>query len=105
MWTKEMEEEYERREAARKKREDIMNRAVEEATPGWDWRKKVGDETGSEGRFHDRIKTYDAKRIPRVSHHFWWFVHNVVAHPMIGVLPIKASFDFHDYTSKKINGV
>lgn len=36
-------------------------------------------------------------------HHFWWFVHNVICHPLIGLCPIKPFFDFHDYTSRKIN--
>lgn len=36
-------------------------------------------------------------------HGFWWFVHNCVAHPMIGLCPIKSFFEFHDYTSNKIN--
>ena len=52
------------------------------------------DESGSEERFRAR---------PR--HAIWWLIHNCVAHPMIGVLPIKATFDFHDYTSRKINGL
>lgn len=38
-----------------------------------------------------------------VEHHFWWFVHNCIAHPMIGVCPHEKTFAFHDYTSDKIN--
>src|SRR5690348_2106646 len=33
----------------------------------------------------------------KTQHHFWWFVHNCIAHPMIGLLPIKKTFSFHDY--------
>lgn len=36
-------------------------------------------------------------------HHFWWFVHNVICHPLIGICPIKPFFEFHDFTSRKIN--
>lgn len=68
-----------------------------------DYRSSIIDETGSADRFGERLRTYDAKKMPRVSHHFWWFVHNCVAHPLIGVAPVKPFFDFHDYTSKKIN--
>lgn len=39
----------------------------------------------------------------QTQHYFWWFVHNCIAHPMIGVIPIKTTFRFHDYTSDKIN--
>lgn len=49
-------------------------------------------ENGSQDR-------YDAR--PR--HRLWWLIHNCVAHPLIGILPYKPFFDFHDYTSAKIN--
>lgn len=39
----------------------------------------------------------------QTQHYFWWFVHNCIAHPMIGLVPIKTTFRFHDYTSDKIN--
>jgi hypothetical protein len=85
-------------------------------------------EDGSEDRFHERMQnwkegtpekvsvvepkveeTYSApkivRRIPLVQHYFWWMIHNLVAHPMIGLLPIKVSFRFHDWTSHKLNGL
>jgi len=55
------------------------------------------------GRFWWRIEKWKEKTGSAKEHHFWWFVHNCIAHPMIGVLPIKRTFDFHDYTSDKIN--
>lgn len=60
---------------------------------------------GSYGRFKERIKKFKDKHtdFPRVRHGFWWVMHNCVAHPIIGVLPVKKSFDFHDFTSDKIN--
>lgn len=57
----------------------------------------------AQGRFWWRIETWEAKKGSAAEHHFWWFVHNCVAHPLIGVLPVKSTFDFHDYTSDKIN--
>lgn len=43
------------------------------------------------------------KNIAVAEHHFWWFVHNCIAHPIIGLLPHKKTFAFHDYTSDKLN--
>ena len=40
---------------------------------------------------------------PVIEHHFWWLMHNWTAHFMIGLLPLKPFFDFHDWTSKKLN--
>lgn len=40
---------------------------------------------------------------PVIEHHFWWLVHNWLAHFMIGLIPIKVFFNFHDWTSKKLN--
>ena len=57
-------------------------------------------EDGSEGRYHKRVQAR-----PWASHTFWWVVHNNLAHALIGVLPIKPMFDFHDYTSRKMHGV
>ena len=100
-----------KRWAEEKKREAVAREMIgaptehEQSSSEWNWKRKVGDESGSEERFHERIKVYDARRTPRVSHHFWWFVHNCVAHPLIGMAPLKFAFDFHDWTSKKINGV
>lgn len=60
-------------------------------------------EDGSEERFRERIRQFKVKSMPLALHHAWWVVHNCVAHPLIGVAPIKPFFDFHDYTSRKIN--
>ena len=40
---------------------------------------------------------------PAIEHHFWWLTHNILAHTLIGLIPIKWFFDFHDWTSKKLN--
>jgi hypothetical protein len=62
------------------------------------------DEAGAEKRFKKRVNTFKKEDKPVYKHHFWWFVHNCVAHPLIGMLPNKTTFDFHDWSSKKING-
>jgi hypothetical protein len=61
-------------------------------------------ETGSKERFYGRIETFKRKGIPVARHHMWWLIHNCFAHPLIGIAPIKIFFEFHDYTSIKING-
>lgn len=61
------------------------------------------DETTSYQRFHNRIRLFRILKKSVVVHHFWWFVHNCVAHPLIGLVPIRVTFEFHDFTSRKIN--
>lgn len=57
----------------------------------------------SHGRFGWRIEKWKRETGWALPHHFWWVVHNCIAHPMIGVVPVRPTFAFHDYTSKKIN--
>lgn len=40
---------------------------------------------------------------PIVEHHLWWLLHNCITHVLIGLIPIKWFFSFHDWTSKKLN--
>lgn len=56
-------------------------------------------EDGSQQRFIDRR----AKQ-PWAAHTFWWALHNVVAHPLIGLVPIRMFFRFHDWTSRRMHG-
>lgn len=62
------------------------------------------DETGAGERFVKRIAVFKQEEKPVYKHHVWWLIHNCVAHPLIGIVPCKKTFDFHDWTSKKING-
>lgn len=55
-------------------------------------------ERGSEGRYAKR-KT----KVPWVQHTMWWVIHNCVSHPLIGVLPFRPFFRFHDWTSVKMH--
>lgn len=59
------------------------------------------------GRYQHRkiawfVKLQNWTWVPR--HYFWWFVHNSVVHPLLGILPVKPLFDLHDWTSKKLAG-
>jgi hypothetical protein len=56
-------------------------------------------EDGSGQRFAKR-----SAEVPWNTHMFWWFVHNSIAHPLIGFLPWKPFFQFHDWTSRKMHG-
>lgn len=42
-------------------------------------------------------------RVPPIKNRGAWVLHNVVAHVAIGVLPCKATFDFHDKTATAMN--
>jgi hypothetical protein len=60
---------------------------------------------GSAERFPKRIEKFKKanKRFPMLQHYFWWITHNCVTHFLIGILPIKPFFKFHDWTSVKLN--
>jgi len=60
-------------------------------------------ENGSALRYPARVRKHLDLYGTTAMHHYWWFVHNCVCHPLIGVFPIKPFFDFHDWTSRKIN--
>jgi len=62
-------------------------------------------ESSSYLRFYHRLGRFKArkKNFPRTRHAFWWLMHNCAAHIAIGLVPIKASFELHDWTSKKLN--
>lgn len=70
------------------------------------WRVRQVAMKTSAGRFKLRIQEHFVDKGKSVwLHHFWWVVHNAVAHPLIAVLPVAMwTFKFHDYTSDKING-
>lgn len=55
-------------------------------------------ENGSEKRYEKRIT-----KVPKLKHTFWWLVHNAVAHPLIGFVPRRFAFEFHDWTSRKLH--
>ena len=56
-------------------------------------------EDGSENRYDER-----RERQPAARHTFWWLLHNCVAHPLIGIVPKRFAFEFHDWTSRKLHG-
>jgi len=62
------------------------------------------NEAGAEARFEKRKEVFRQEAKPIYKHHAWWLIHNCVAHPLIGMFPCKKTFDFHDWTSIKING-
>lgn len=52
---------------------------------------------GAQLRYKER-----QKKISFIKLSPWWVLHNCVAHPLIGVLPFKPLFQFHDWTARKI---
>lgn len=63
-------------------------------------------EDGSKDRFAERLNIWieiQTVNFPKVRHYGWWVLHNCVAHPLMGILPINWFFEFHDWTSRKLN--
>lgn len=62
-------------------------------------------EDGSEKRFENRQTLWQkqTQHLPNIRHFGWWFLHNCVAHPIMGLLPFAFAFEFHDWTSRKLN--
>lgn len=60
---------------------------------------------GSAGRYGERLQAFqrDGAPLPWVRHYFFWLLHNLVAHPILGVLPSEKTVDFHDLTSAWLN--
>lgn len=92
--------------------EEVKEIQWKDPTVGEGWRRPTDEEMGkafaafdrpedgSQKRYADRV----AKR-PWLAHTFWWVVHNNIAHPLIGVLPVALAFRFHDWTSRKMHGI
>lgn len=60
-------------------------------------------EDGSEDRYKDRWALWEGMKLGAVRHYTWWLVHNLVAHPLIAVAPIRPAFRFHDWTSHRMH--
>lgn len=61
--------------------------------------------SGSQKRYWFRQLDWNdtGKSFPMVRHHFWWLLHNCVAHPLLGIWVSKHTVWFHDWTSKHLN--
>ena len=57
-------------------------------------------EDGSEERYDDALA-----RAPWLKHQFYWIIHNVIAHPLIGIFPHQIFFELHDWTSRKMHSL
>jgi hypothetical protein len=68
----------------------------------------IADEQGgSAERYRARIPKFedDGKPLPKLRHHALWMLHNLVAHPVLGVLPTEPAIEFHELTSMWLNHV
>ena len=62
-------------------------------------------EDGSHKRYiNDRslVKVFLRKR-GLIKHYLWWLFHNCIAHPLIGLIPIKVMFRLHDWSSHRMH--
>jgi hypothetical protein len=64
---------------------------------------ELDNEDGSAERFDARADQHVQTYGDRKRYFFWWVVHNCIAHPLIGVMPFRPFFEFHDWTSRRIN--
>jgi hypothetical protein len=66
---------------------------------------EVATARGSAYRYAKRQRrwTAEVRRWPRLRHHGWWLLHNVIAHPLVGVWPATPAIRFHDLTSRRLN--
>ena len=67
--------------------------------------REEAQELGSEGRYAKRIEKFQARgaRFPKLQHYMWWVIHNIGAHGLLAICPCRATFNFHDWTSIKLN--
>ncbi len=62
------------------------------------------DEDGSEDRYKARVpEVWKQTPMGKARHRMWWLLHNLVAHPLIGIFPLTPLFIFHDWTSRRLH--
>jgi|GEM_PF-2101231 len=59
----------------------------------------------SEGRFNVRRQRWRSseRRLADAQHFAWWWAHNCVAHPLLGIWPSALTVRLHDVTAKELN--
>ena len=64
--------------------------------------RRSASSTTSATRYRARIDLFlkDGEPHPRLRHHALWVLHNVVAHPLLGLSPNRYSADLHELTSQ-----
>jgi len=77
------------------------NGAAVHENAGW------AHDNGAHQRYKYRTVLYqtDGRKRPRLRHHFYWLLHNCVAHPILGVFINRHAVEFHELTSKWLNKV
>ncbi len=78
-------------------------RILEEGARVFEMLDEVDNEDGAEDRFYARAEQHVQRYGDRRRYYLWWVIHNCLAHPLIGILPFRPFFEFHDYTSRRIN--
>jgi hypothetical protein len=59
----------------------------------------------AEGRYRVRREAFQARQgaLGVLMHAGWWWAHNCVAHPILGLVPHRRSVWLHDWTSDHLN--
>lgn len=63
------------------------------------------DEDGSEDRFAVDTEAWQDEPAGKLRQYACWLFHNLVAHPLIGLLPFRPLFQLHDWTSHHMHPV
>jgi hypothetical protein len=59
----------------------------------------------TESRYISRAHNiWDTRRFGGIRYYFWWVIHNTVVHPVLGLVPCRLTFKWHDWASRKLNG-
>ena len=61
----------------------------------------------SEDRYEARRKLFegDGRPYPRLRHYGFWWLHNCVVHPLLGLFPSNATVQFHALSSAWLNHI
>lgn len=63
------------------------------------------EEHGAAWRYEERREKWRAAgvRFAEIRHFGWWFLHNAIAHPLLGLSPNRATIWLHDWSSQHLN--
>ena len=70
---------------------------------------KASSASPSQRRHRARLMKWltekDSALVGYIEHEFWWQVHNLVAHPLLGLFPSVQTVKLHDWSSNHLNRV
>ena len=80
---------------------DLMNDAFDEVFG--DKSKPVESPSYKRDQLRRQNWFYAVSCFPIIRYRFWWFIHNCMIHPALGVWPLQLFIWCHDWTAHKLN--